>query len=1008
MKICKQCQATNQDGAQFCLKCGAKFGVQMARLEALLNGRYRIKHFLAKGGMGAVYLAEDIQLFDRLCVVKEMLPFYTTPEDKLDAEKKFRREAELLASLNHPNIPQIYAYFVEQDHYYLVMQHVKGKDLESRMRLQGGYLPESEVLEYARQLARVLRYIGEHQPPIIHRDIKPANIILEETTGHVKLVDFGIAKMEIGGDNTKTVAMGTTGYAPPEQYQGNVLPATDIYALGATLHHLLTGRDPRQEAPFDFPPVRQIMPTVSEQFAAVIGRILVRSVDERPFADQLVHELEHIGRVGNSQQIGTGPFVLRSGVQVETPQELGSVIDQHWEDSTFHLYQGHFESWFQAHNRHDLANRTAQIRQNSSNQDVGVETLLRTLAPTAPFPTLAISQSILDFGPVERGSTATQPLTIENQGRGYLVGEIKPLVNWVMVSTTTIGCKKEEPQTVQVTVESDQLAEGVVQAPILALTSNGGEQNVAGQLLISWQPQLSVTENRLDFGEVLVEEQGKIVHSTLTLVNSGGAVLSGQLFPPVPWLQLSQTAFHLASGQILTITATADTGQIPPLQTQSLMLTAQLTNGSQEIPVHIGIKKAWYDTSSRVTRWLAYGVIILLGIVSWGYGWGRLANHLTQEVQLRNGSDWAWMIAALLLPLGLYYGSQQLRPQIDELERYFQPGNMLPAPPSPTFDQTKQIVLVIFWLLLGVMMGGGQEFARQSSILGGKLLYGIIAGGVIITGLLLKTIGIGRWPLLAAGFGLLGTVATIGTQTIPPVWAVVGLLWGMMLAPIGLAERLQWLLAHGLRPFFIFIMTWGGIIMATMFFIFIASSRSVSWFMLMISTLIMFLGGLGGAWLGYWVIVPTGQPWQAQLRLNQPFLLLATAVSLTTFALTWILDRAVNGAGYWFAFGMHAVVLGGFVWVIYKRPQRIIPLYQRMSARLGQKLQQNNTVSNYLPTLEQADANQPFLNLSLPLALSTVAAMTALFSMLVTFGFYSVLVLVITAVLFIAVAHLRH
>ena len=169
----------------------------------------------------------------------------------------------------------------------------------------------------------------------------------------------------------------------------------------------------------------------------------------------------------------------------------------------------------------------------------------------------------------------------------------------------------------------------------------------------------------------------------------------------------------------------------------------------------------------------------------------------------------------------------------------------------------------------------------------------------------------------------------------------------------------------------------------------------------------MFLGGLGGAWLGYWAILPPGQPWEAQLQLNQPFLLTATAVSALTFALTWILDRAVNGADYWFVFGMHAVALGGLVWFIYKRPQRIIPLYQRASAGLGQQLQQSSTVSNYLPTLQQADAKQPFINLSLPLALSTAAAMVALSSMLVAFGFYSGLVLVITAVLFIGITYLR-
>ncbi|MCA9781905.1 MAG: serine/threonine protein kinase, partial [Candidatus Eremiobacteraeota bacterium] len=178
-------------------------------------------------------------------------------------------EAQLLAQLDHANLPKVIDSFSERNRHYLVMEYVPGKTLEKRLAEAGGALPEREVYGYAVQLCDVLDYLHRQQPPIIFRDLKPANIMLKPD-GRVKLIDFGIARHFKPGQSNDTQAMGTPGYAAPEQYgKGQSDARTDIYALGATLHHAITGRDPGQE-PFNFPAVRALNRTASAPFEAAI------------------------------------------------------------------------------------------------------------------------------------------------------------------------------------------------------------------------------------------------------------------------------------------------------------------------------------------------------------------------------------------------------------------------------------------------------------------------------------------------------------------------------------------------------------------------------------------------------------------------------------------------------------------------------------------------------------------------------------------------------------------
>jgi eukaryotic-like serine/threonine-protein kinase len=161
--------------------------------------------------------------------------------------QNFEREANILVTLNHPSIPKIYDYFTHEERSYLVEEYIHGKDLEEVLSESQGFFPEEQVIAWAIELCDVLHYLHNHKPePIIFRDMKPSNVMVNQHN-HIVLVDFGIAKIFKSGQ--KGTMIGTEGYSPPEQYRGEASPQADIYALGATIHHVMTKQDPRLEPP---------------------------------------------------------------------------------------------------------------------------------------------------------------------------------------------------------------------------------------------------------------------------------------------------------------------------------------------------------------------------------------------------------------------------------------------------------------------------------------------------------------------------------------------------------------------------------------------------------------------------------------------------------------------------------------------------------------------------------------------------------------------------------------
>jgi outer membrane protein assembly factor BamB/tRNA A-37 threonylcarbamoyl transferase component Bud32 len=249
----------------------------------VLQSRYRILGILGVGGMGAVYQARDLHFptVPKLVAVKEVINIAQDQQMRETTMKNFEREAEILATLNHPAIPQIYDFFSFGDRAYLVMEFIQGKDMEAILNSTESFLSVDQVRAWAIELCDVLSYLHNHQPePVVFRDMKLSNVMIDHHR-HVRLIDFGIAKtFQMGQPGTM---IGTDGYAAPEQYKGLASPVADIYALGASLHHLLTRRDPRLEPPFSFHkrPIRDYNPNVPEELAAVVMRALNYNPEDR-------------------------------------------------------------------------------------------------------------------------------------------------------------------------------------------------------------------------------------------------------------------------------------------------------------------------------------------------------------------------------------------------------------------------------------------------------------------------------------------------------------------------------------------------------------------------------------------------------------------------------------------------------------------------------------------------------------------------------------------------------
>ncbi len=292
----------------------------MLETGSVVQERYRVVRLLGQGGMGSVYRAWDLRLKVPVAL-KELLPQPGLDDEMLMGLRvQFEQEAGVLARLNHPNLVRVTDFFEENERAYLVMDFVEGRSLADTI-IQEGAQPEQKVLDWGRQLLEALDYCHTHG--VVHRDIKPQNIIVKPD-GAAMLVDFGLVKLWDPNDpRTRTVmrGMGTPEYAPPEQYGAatdHTGPASDIYSLGATLYHLLTGQAPptateRMAVPEQFVPLRKLVPTVSQRAETLVMKALALSVSERWQSARQMLEVLVSGPLPTMDRGGFPPTRVASG-----------------------------------------------------------------------------------------------------------------------------------------------------------------------------------------------------------------------------------------------------------------------------------------------------------------------------------------------------------------------------------------------------------------------------------------------------------------------------------------------------------------------------------------------------------------------------------------------------------------------------------------------------------------------------------------------------------------------
>jgi serine/threonine protein kinase len=318
---CPRCGHVLSQPAPACPVCGCLLGpLPPVEGKLLRNGDFRVIRRLDRGGMASLYLAEATST-GGLRAVKELR---SPPNRKAraTAEAMFHEEARLLSRLSreHPAIPRYYDSFMDSGSFYLVLEFVPGQNLQQYLMDRGGSLPVPEVIDYLRQVVDVLATIHSlHPDPIIHGDIKPSNLV-RRPDGQVALVDFGLARATVRMPAyvpSRSSAFGSPGYTPMEQWEGHPGPASDIFALGATMHHLITGRNPR--AAFtnlakvnlaelstltNFPPITTLMPEVPPMLDTIIMQMVRRRAAERPTARDLKARLSRLDAVLSPQAFG--------------------------------------------------------------------------------------------------------------------------------------------------------------------------------------------------------------------------------------------------------------------------------------------------------------------------------------------------------------------------------------------------------------------------------------------------------------------------------------------------------------------------------------------------------------------------------------------------------------------------------------------------------------------------------------------------------------------------------
>ncbi len=687
MKICLECVTPNSYEAVYCYACGALFtddtpagATHRLRPGQLLNNKYTIERLVGQGGMGTVYQAnQTIANNKRQVIVKERLDYYdlNDPQGKRKARQLFEKEAATLVKLNIAGIPQIFDYFSESRHNYIVMQFIQGQSLERGLTHKDGQgrliagepYPVGQVRRWGVQVCKILENLAELD--VVHMDIKPANLILDQA-GNVWLVDFGTARAEGTAHVAGSVGMqkssiyGTAGYAPMEQYQQHAEPRSDVYALAATLYHMLTDDDPRKH-PFKFPKLEQLPPGL----VSALQPALVQEVNKRITAAQFYKLLEVRPVVGSA-------FRWRDGTASHQPEELVDLASQNWAEARDYFSDGSWEHWFLSLHRNDMLAQLAQAKEKHPHVDMALDAFLRALDPKFPTPRLQLTPPALDFGPTPWQSRQTLDLEIQNSGGGCLYGKLVP-PSGVRVSSTepvdlieepepidfvlseqsvTVKLRASSPplpadefissepeaadksgassstapsafpanwfatpdrQTFKVTVDTDSMTprSRPYTARLLVKVGFGSPAQAEVPLTVTVpKPRLALSPSKLDLDVI---SRGETPVGVLTVSNPGQSAFEGQVQGQANWVAFKPASFRCEPGASIPVSVEVDTSRIglgrhtTPLKVQA---QAAKWKQSQDVPVVLHLpwlRTLWYGLATILDA-AAVGLLLMLGL----------------------------------------------------------------------------------------------------------------------------------------------------------------------------------------------------------------------------------------------------------------------------------------------------------------------------------------------------------------------------------------------------------
>lgn len=464
---CARCGHRLPPDALFCPGCGVSLATHQVLQQnrhrpgqippgTLLRQRYFIDHKLAQGGHSAVYLARDTFESGLLVALKEMRETQQTTEERDSAINSFMREERMLAALQHPALARVRDIFVEDGHHYLVMEYVPGYTLEDEMMALQHPIEWTRVIGWGIALCDVLAYLHRQQPPIVYRDLKPPNVMLTPD-GQLKLIDFGIARWFYSANSRDTTQLGTDGYAPPEQYAGRSEPRSDLYALGASLYHLITGRVP-ESAPQrmngqPLTTIRTHVSTVPESVERIVQQAMnLTPADRFVSADKMREALEATIRPEESAAgWSSGRHRIPTPIPDTQPQ------------------------------RPRQPTGAPASRGASGNPSNGGKSGNSSVPKATIPPRLSVRPLRMDAGYIAAGNTVTFSLEITNRGHGALSGHVETNIACLRITPKKIDGKTE---SLTIVVDTAGLKAGQYVCHV-AVRTNGGDQMVPIRFVVT-------------------------------------------------------------------------------------------------------------------------------------------------------------------------------------------------------------------------------------------------------------------------------------------------------------------------------------------------------------------------------------------------------------------------------------------------------------------------------------------------------------------------------------------